>query len=320
MTNLRCMQDSDLSKVNLILSKAFTHAFIQEGFTSNRVPLCRLEYLRMYLTANPEGCFVIEKNGKLIAYCFSHLWGLLGWIGPLSVIPAEEGKGYGKRIVAAGMDYLEQRGAKTIGLETSSRSNRNLAFYTRIGFLPGPLTVDMFKPISAVGPEGYWQEYEALYYSRLDSNQRQSFKARLQEMADKLQPGLDYSTEIEQTCQYGFGDACLLLRKQETVAFVLAHTEPYSTEEARKFLKVIALQVAPNRALEKLGVTLNWLEVWARNQSLSNLYVRVPTHYLAVFDYLLAHDFKIFNIDLRMTLRGFPQDDDPNQVNLSKWQ
>ena len=62
VTALRQMQKEDLQEVNLLLSKAFTHARIQQGYREARVPLCRKEFLELYFAANSSGCFVIEKK------------------------------------------------------------------------------------------------------------------------------------------------------------------------------------------------------------------------------------------------------------------
>ena len=121
MVNLRCMTKDDLPQINLVLSKSFTHANIKSGDTSSRTPLCRIDFLEMYLAANPGNSFVIEKDRKVIAYCFTHLWGSVGWIGPLSVLPSEQGQGYGKQIVCAAIETLKANG--TYGIRVKSLSS-----------------------------------------------------------------------------------------------------------------------------------------------------------------------------------------------------
>ncbi|MCH8020942.1 GNAT family N-acetyltransferase, partial [candidate division KSB1 bacterium] len=148
MTTLRQMQKEDLQEVNLLLSKAFTHARIQQGYREGRVPLCRKEFLELYFTANSSGCFVIEKNHRIISFCFTRLWGTVSWLGPLGVDPSEEGQGFGKEIVMAAVRSLKTSGAKTIGLELAANSARNLAFYTKLGFEPRGLVIDVIKKVS----------------------------------------------------------------------------------------------------------------------------------------------------------------------------
>ncbi|MFQ5752618.1 MAG: GNAT family N-acetyltransferase [bacterium] len=216
MTTLRNMLKSDLRQVNLILSKSFTHARLQNGLRSNRVPLCRPEFLEMYLAANPGGSFVIEKSNKIIAYCFTHLWGMVGWIGPLSVIPAEEGQGYGKKVVSASVDFLKQQGAKTIGLEMPAHSNRNLAFYTKLGFIPGKLTVDFIYKVSEQSQYKGSKEFTLTKFSKLSHDNKSIFLDKVKQFSSQFEPGLDFTNEIKITTEFGFGDACLISRADKT--------------------------------------------------------------------------------------------------------
>lgn len=320
MISLRCMAKRDLHRVNLILSKAFTHARIQDGYRSDRVPLCRIEFLEMYLASNPEGCFVIEKDGEIIAYCFSRLWGSVGWIGPLSVIPSEEGRGYGRDVVSACIDFLKNNGAQTIGLEMPSHSNRNLGFYTNLGFVPGKLTVDFVRHVFPKVSRKQPKIFESVRFGKTDSGKQEHFLLQMKRLCNSLEPGLDYSGEIRLALEYGFGDACLLTKDGTVVGFILGHTEPYSQEEVREYLKITALQMSSDFPISTLDAFLEEIEEWARDEYLTEIYLRVPTRYYRGYEYLAKRDFKIVHSDLRMTLDGFSQRDDPEAINFSKWE
>lgn len=319
MTILRQMTWRDIRQVNLILSKAFTHAHLQDGFRSRRVPLCRSDFLEMYRAANPEGAFVFEKEYTVIAYCFTRIWGRTGWVGPLSVLPSHSGKGYGKRIVQAAVDFLKQRGATTIGLEMSAHSTKNLAFYTRLGFEPAGLVVDLIRPLSG-NKVNMSREFEILKYRETLPSQKDDFFENLKSLSQRIDRGLDYSQEIATTSNFDFGDACLVMKSNVTIGFILAHTETYSTEEKRQFLKVNALQMAPEMPTETLGDFLAILENWAEKENLTGIYMRVPTRYARAFAVCLEMGFSVVRNDLRMTLRGFEQNDNCNLVNFSKWE
>lgn len=317
---LREMQKADLSQVNLILSKAFTHAALDEGLQSKRVPLCKPDFLEMYLAANPSGSFVLEDSGKVVAYAFSRLWGKVGWIGPLSVIPSEGSKGLGTQITGACIEQLKMRGATTIGLEMPARSCRNLGFYTKLGFVPGQLTVDMMRRVAEKRSGSRLAGYESLFYSKLTDRQKHTFKERMLELSGALESGLDYASEVDLVRNFGFGDACLISRNQRTLGFVLAHTESYSSEEQRQFLKVNALQLHFGWSVDLLNDVLGVLEGWANREGLRHLYIRIPTRYYRAFRHFVSMNFTIVSIDLRMTLLGYEQTDSPEAINLSKWE
>src|SRR6185369_190616 len=70
-----------------------------------------------------------------------HQSGTEGWMGPLAVRTEYQGAGTGKEIVTRGVEWLKQNGASVIGLETMPRTMDNIGFYSRLGFVPGRLTV-----------------------------------------------------------------------------------------------------------------------------------------------------------------------------------
>ena len=320
MPILRQMVERDLPRVNLILSKSFTHARLQSGLQNSRVPLCRIEFLRMYLAGHPDGAFVIEQDEKIVAYCFSRLWGSVGWIGPLSVIPAEEGKGLGKQVVGAAVEVLKSGGAQTIGLELAASSTRNLAFYTKLGFRANKLTVDLLWPVADAAPASSGEGLSILEFGKRSEAKKSHYMEELRQFSGRFQIGLDYSREIQLVNDFGFGDARLVLESDRVIGFILAHTETYSQEECREYLKVNALQVAPDLPITMLARFLSLLEAWAYSQNLSSIYLRVPTRYYRGFRFLLSMGLVVVNSELRMTLQDYPQRDDPEMINFNKWE
>ncbi|MFQ5823985.1 MAG: GNAT family N-acetyltransferase, partial [bacterium] len=294
------MAKKDLHRVNLILSKSFTHARIQDGYRSDHIPLCRIEFLEMYLASNPNGSFIIEKDGDIIAYCFSRLWGTVGWVGPLSVIPSEEGHGYGKEVVSACLEFLKKNGAQTIGLEMPSHSNRNLGFYTKLGFIPGKLTVDFIHHVFPKASQKQPKGFNTVKFSKKDPINKEKFLTQMRRLSNSLEPGLDYTREIKLATEYGFGDACLMTKDQIVLGFIIAHTEPYSQEEARQYLKINVLQMSSDLPINTLDAFLEEVENWARAEYLTEIYLRVPTRYCWGYEYIAKRDFKIVHSDLRM--------------------
>ncbi len=320
MSNLRQMKKEDLREVNLLLSKAFTHARLQQGYRESRVPLCRREFLELYFTANPSGCFVIKKNERIVSFCFTRLWGTVSWLGPLGVDPAEEDKGYGKEIVLAAVERLKISGAKTIGLELNANSTRNLAFYTKLGFEAQGLAIDVIRNVRKQQKPLRPAEFKALKLSEVPSEKRSSFLEKGRKFWQQIEPGLDYTGELELTEKFKFGDACFIMKSGRIIGFILAHTQTYSREEKRRFIKVNALQMASEMAMETLDFFIEVIEEWALSSKLPAIYLRVPSQQSQVLSYLLSREFKVFNNDLRMTLDGHGQHADSKSINFNKWE
>ncbi len=320
VTTLRQMQKEDLQEVNLLLSKAFTHARIQQGYREGRVPLCRKEFLELYFAANSSGCFVIEKNYRVISFCFTRLWGTVSWLGPLGVDPSEEGQGFGKEIVMAAVESLKTSGAKTIGLELAANSARNLAFYTKLGFEQQGLVIDVIKKISEERKPLKSTEIKTLMYSEIPPKKRTSLLEEARKFWQQMEPGLDYTGELDLLTDFKFGDACFIMKPDRMIGFILAHTQAYSQEEERRFIKINALQMSSQMTVETLNVFIEVIENWALSEKLSAIYLRIPSQQNNVLSHLLSREFKVLHNDLRMTLNGYGQQTDSNSINFSKWE
>ena len=320
MTSHRHMDKSDLHRVNLLLSKSFTHGRIEDGYRETQVPLCRIEFLEMYLAGCPEGSFVIEVNGEMVAYAFSHLWGSVGWVGPLGVLPAEQCKGYGTEIVSRCVQYLKSAGAKTIGLETMPRSYKNLGFYCKLGFLPQQLCLDLTEQVCPKPYPRAASDLELVSFDRCSAAERGIFLARARKLTHRIQPGLDYSTLISLTHEFNFGQSLLVRKSGRTVGLVVAHSEPYGAEEKRDLLRVNLLLLDPRAPMRILDDLLPELEEIARSQYLGQLCVRVQARCWKGWQFFLAKGFKIVHSDLRMTLEGYPEGGDAECIHLNRWE
>jgi ribosomal protein S18 acetylase RimI-like enzyme len=84
---------------------------------------------------DPEGCFVAEEEGRVVGLVFSRTWGGVGWFGTFAVLLKYQGRGIGKRLIAASLDYLRQDPGRVrvIGLETMPESPYSPGLYLRRG-------------------------------------------------------------------------------------------------------------------------------------------------------------------------------------------
>lgn len=317
--SLRTMRPEDLPGVNRILSKAFTSARIEEGYKNAYVRPCHLSFLEMYRANFPEGCFVVENKQGLLGYTFAHLLGQVGWIGPLSVLPAHQGKHLGHEIVLAAINALQQADAQVIGLETAPRNYRNLGFYSRLGFNPGRLTFDMTKRVPPIALDALPARYDMSFASHYEGSDRQELLAEIDALARRIDPCLALGHEIELALRFKYGDAMCLHAGKRLLACALAHTEPYSEDESARYLKVIALLIEPKRA-ELPGHLVQLLCSWANHKHLDTVSIRTPSRYTRAYRALLGLGFRVFHAELRMTLKGFHERAHPREFNLSKWE
>lgn len=79
----------------------------------------------------PAGCFVASVNGVDVGMVNSFLYGDVGFIGNLIVLPDTRGKSVGAALMKAAIDRLTRDGAGTIRLDAVQKA---IPLYERLGF------------------------------------------------------------------------------------------------------------------------------------------------------------------------------------------
>ena len=319
MSNLRPMLKEDLDRVNMLLSKAFTQARQDEGYHLTHVPMCRLEFLEMYQAECPKGCFVIEEGGVIQAASFCHLWGQTGWIGPLAVTPDKHLLGYGKEITRRAVSFLTDSGCTIIGLETSPRSYRNLGFYGKLGFSPQSLIVDLTRRVTTgSGMESLSGDGMQLH-SDIPEPRRAAFCTRVRQLVQRIAPGLDYTPLIRSVSSFSYGDSMLFFRHGVPVAYCTVQSMATSAEEKHAILRVVAFLAHPKTPAPYFPILVSALEKLAHQRGAEQLLFRVPARRFRALSQLLDLNYRIIHTDLRMTLDGYGESDDPDLYHFNRW-
>jgi ribosomal protein S18 acetylase RimI-like enzyme len=79
----------------------------------------------------PEGCFVASVDGVDVGIVNSFLYGDVGFIGNLIVVPETRGAGVGAALMRKAIDRLTANGAETIHLDAVQKA---IPLYERLGF------------------------------------------------------------------------------------------------------------------------------------------------------------------------------------------
>ncbi|MFP4056959.1 MAG: GNAT family N-acetyltransferase [Candidatus Brocadiia bacterium] len=93
-------------------------------------------HLERDVTANPRGVLVYEEDGGPAGFvaCRFDRRTAIGWIPNLAVHPDHQGRGIGRRLMEAALDYLREQGMRFVRIETLEQNARCAAFYPRLGF------------------------------------------------------------------------------------------------------------------------------------------------------------------------------------------
>lgn len=87
-------------------------------------------------TAQPDGCFVAERDGEILGYITVRLDTLnsRGRIPNLAVVEAARGLGLGRRLIVYALDFMRARGMKLAQIETMASNAIGQHLYPSCGF------------------------------------------------------------------------------------------------------------------------------------------------------------------------------------------
>jgi GNAT superfamily N-acetyltransferase len=300
----------DIESLNRVFADAFTDRYSRDGLVGVRVPHLNTLVWRYALEDAGDGAMIWrDADGQVVAFNMVHQSGLEGWMGPLAVRPDRQSEGLGSTMVRLGIDWLKGQGATTIGLETMPRTVENIGFYSRIGLVPGPLTVTLVHdvPRRAGAPPELLSASGGQLARRIEE---------CRSLTDALAPGVDFTREIALTRDLGIGDTTLVRESGELVAFALWHSTPLAAGRAKDEVRVLKLAAASLSAFERL---LEALHGTAAAERVGRLAIRCQTEYADAYLRLIAAGYRVHWTDLRMILRGFPP---PPQhgIVLSNWE
>lgn len=98
--------------------------------------------LELYLSAQPDGWFVIEEGGEIVAAAGAIAYGSFCWIGLVGTHPAARGRGLATRLSRHLLEWAASRGIGTVALDASEVGR---PVYERLGFRALGWTVELVR-------------------------------------------------------------------------------------------------------------------------------------------------------------------------------
>jgi GNAT superfamily N-acetyltransferase len=301
----------DIDPLNRVFAEAFTDRYSRDGLVGVRVPQLNPLVWRYAIDDAGDGAMVWrDADGHMVAFNMVHRSGTEGWMGPLAVRPDRQGEGLGSLMVRTGIDWLRTLGATTIGLETMPRTVDNIGFYSRIGLVPGHLTVTLVHDV----PRRATADAELLSRSG-GASDRGIAECRL--LVQSLLPGVDFSREIALTQELAIGDTTLVREGGELVAFALWHSTPLAAGRPKDELRVLKLVARDPAAFDRL---LDALPAAAAGERVGRIAVRCQSEFASAYLRLVTRRYRVHWTDLRMTLGGFEQRAPGQGIVMSNWE
>ena len=231
---VRPMCLDDLVTVREIDRDAFEQARRQGGEGTRALRLRTLENMQAALQRPHPGVVVEWPPGRVAGYCFTHVWGSVGWLGTLGVTPRKQGVGLGRAVTAAGLDLLHEAGCQVLALETMPENGKNIALYTRLGLQPGHLTL-LCQGSPASAPATHFEIWDG--------------GDALRRVASQIVPGMDPTPAALWLEQEGAGETLVWHEDGQPVAFAVLRSAPRRLDGAQSYLTIEAAACVPQAAI-----------------------------------------------------------------------
>jgi GNAT superfamily N-acetyltransferase len=308
--------EGDIGPLNRLFSEAFTDRYRRDGLVGVRVPpLSRQIWTYALRDAGAGALIWRDEDGELIGFNMIHQSGTEGWMGPLAVRPDRQGLGLGSAIVQTAVDWLKAAGTSTIGLETMPRTVENIGFYSRLGFLPGYLTITLTGEVAGRAAS---TARGVLRLGDLPAGERADLLARCGERLRRSAPGYDFTREHELTHDLEIGDTVVIERGGEIQGFALWHSAPLAETRQADEVRVLKLFAAGVPVF--LGL-VRAVEACAARLRSRRVAIRCQTRLAQAYAGLIRRGYQTRWTDLRMTLAGFPEAVVPEgEILFSNWE
>jgi GNAT superfamily N-acetyltransferase len=291
---------ADIPALNRLFSDAFTERYRRDGLTGVRVPPLNPDIWRYAVRNAGDGAMLWrDAAGDLVAFNVAHRSGTEGWMGPLAVRPDQQGQGLGRLIVEQANTVLKEAGVTTLGLETMPRTVDNIGFYSRLGFVPGCLTLTLGREVPAGVTRG-----DSVQLGDLGPADRAAMVAACAASVQGVAPGFDFTTEIDLTAELGLGDTTVCERKGAVAGFALWHSAALAEARRAEELRVLKVYAAEPAVLLTL---IRAVEATARRLRIGRVAVRCQGRFADAYTALIARGYEVRWTDLRMTLAGYPE-------------
>ena len=223
-------------------------------------------------------------NGPVVGYCFTHVWGRLGWLGTLGITPRRQGLGLGRAVIAGGLALLREAGCTTLALETMPESGKNLALYTTLGLEARYLTF-LFRGLPATAPQTHFRLWQG--------------GAELREIGEAVLSGWDPTPAAQWLEDENAGQTLVWWQDGQPVAFAALRYAERRLETPQYDLTTEAAACLP-QAAEHWPHYLGEMGTYSRQMGKTGIIFPVNAGQRALVQNMLAAGLRIVHTRVRM--------------------
>jgi predicted N-acetyltransferase YhbS len=285
---IRVMAPADLKMVCQIDRDAFDAYRQQQRRAVAPLRLRTPEHMNAAIRRRYPGVVIESPPGRVVGYCFTHVWGSLGWLGTLGVAPPLQGFGLGRAVIAAGLDLLRQAGCTTLALETMPESGKNLAVYTRLGLDAEYMTLIC---------QGALQAAPTTHFELWDG------ETALRDIASRLVPGLDPTPAARWLHNEESGKTLVWHEGGRPVAFAALRHMARRLEGVQMYLTAEAAMCLPEAA-PHWPRYLSEMQAYAQHLGKAGLSLPVNARQIVLLRAMVGAGLEIVHTRVRMMQGG----------------
>jgi len=324
LIKIRRVRKGDLSKVRDVIEQAFSDFYERQMGTRPRQVFGGAQYIHHRWLMEPWGCFVAEEgDGKIVGAAVAVMWGSLGLVGPVAVLPNYQNQEIGQQLLTACQGFFDENKAVMQGLATYPYSPRHLVLYQKCGYRPRGLLVITAKPldrreiVQTTRPAKLAVSLKR--YSALEEAKKKAAILKLHRITNGVFRGMDLGKEVEIVDGLALGDTLILEKGREVIGFAIYHT-PGVSEAPQGSLYVKFLAIDPkHRKPEYLHALLGALEDLAHEAGLQRVVAPVYSYYWTAYQALLERGYQMDLIMVRMKRGKQIDDEDATHLVLDDW-
>jgi len=293
---IRPMRPEDVENVREVGQIAWSDLAMQDIGRRFRYPKRSEKLIHSYMTTEPEGCLVAELDGKIVGSAFCHVWGGVGWIGPLEVHPNHQNAGVGRALLSACERYLEGRGCQVIGLETMAHMPKHVHFYLSSGYTPTTVVLILEKVVRG-------SEVPTHFVEEVPASKLPSVLGTIADLSRRLSPSLDLTVEARKAVEGRLGSLFVAKREGAVIGFAVLHT--YQKDEEARFSSIKALVTDPELDdKDVFDALLERCEQASLSAGKDHVLLRLSAGSPQLYLHLLGRGYSLRAVNVRMVKKG----------------
>jgi len=309
---IRPMTQNDIVESRRVGQEAWSDLVSRDLGRKVLYPARSRRIIETYMWKEPRGCLVVLEDGEIIGNAFSHVWGKVGWVGPIEILPNSQNKGIGRMLLAECEAYLASKECRVIGVETMPHVPKNLHFYFSCGYRTSRLTLISEKPLRIVERVSMPDEVRELKPVELDGA-----LPRIAELSNQVNPFLDFSIEFLALSKKNLGQCFVLERDDEIMGAALLHSYNRSGDTNYSSIKLVLLDDTLREKEKALRQLVTACEVKALELGKKRMYTRFSSYSPKLYNAMTQMGYRLASTNIRVIKDG--DFEEISEYHISSW-